>query len=252
MTTREHAAGPVERRGRVLTPDLVARSAAAAGCAAAVAGGLVGGVVGRLAMSLLASRNPEDAGVITNDGFTVGQVTASGTTQLVLASIALAMLGATVYLLVRPLLLGTGAARVALACLGFGVTAAALLIEPETTDFLRLEPLWLPIVLFVALPVTLVAVFSALVERWLAHDSWFRTAPRGKVLPLLAIWLAAGAVLVVVVPVFLVTLLVAAVVRVDVLPSVRTAARWAGRAVLAAIAAAGAWNLATDVATILG
>ena len=201
-------------------------------------------------MSLLASANPEDAGLTTNDGFTVGQVTAGGTAQLLLASIALTMLGATVYLLVRPLLLGTGGRRVALASLGFGLTAAALLVEPEGPDFGQLEPSWLPIVLFVALPVTLVGVFSVLAERWLADDSWFRTAPRGKVLPLLALWLAAGAVLVVAVPVFVVALLVS-LVRVDASPSVAAAARWVGRGVLVAIAALGTWSLVTDVASIL-
>jgi hypothetical protein len=203
-------------------------------------------------MSLLAQANPEDTGVTTNDGFAVGQVTADGTVGLLFASIALALLGATVYLLVRPLLLGAGRARVALAALGFGVTAAALLIEPDGPDFAQLEPLWLPITLFVVLPIALVAVFSALAERWLAEDSWFRTAPRGRVLPLLALWLAAGAVLVLVVPIFAVALLVAAFVKVSVAPAVVGVTTWVGRALLVVIAAAGTWNLVTDVTTILG
>jgi hypothetical protein len=251
MTTQLPVGTVGESRERVLTPDRVARMAVAAGCAATVAGALVGGVLGRLAMSLLASRNPEDAGFTSDDGFTIGQVTAGGTTQLVFASIALAMVGASVYMIVRPLLLGVGAVRVAVASLGFGVTAAALLIDPEGFDFSQLEPPWLPVALFVVLPVALVAVFSTLVERFLADGSWFLSAPRRKVLPLLAIWLASGFGIVVVVPIFLVTLLLVAFVRLDVKPAVLAVARWSGRAAMVAIAAAGTWNLAADISTIV-
>jgi hypothetical protein len=251
MTTKQSVATVVHSRERVLTPDRVARMAAAAGCAATIAGALVGGALGRLAMSLLASRNPEDAGFTSDDGFTIGQITAGGTIQLVFASIALAMVGASIYMILRPLLLGVGAIRVAVASLGFGVTAAALVIHPDGFDFSQLEPAWLPVALFVALPVTLVAVFSTLVERFLAEDSWFLTAPRRRVLPLLAIWMAGGLALVVVVPVFLVTLLLAAFGRAHVKPSVQTAVRWSGRAAMVVIAAAGTWNLATDISTIV-
>lgn len=211
----------------------------------------MGGVLGRLAMSLLASMNPEDAGSSSDDGFTVGQVTAGGITQLVFASVALAMVGASIYMIVRPLLMGHGTVRVVVTSFGFGVPAAALVIHPEGFDFSQLEPSWLPIALFVLLPVTLVAVFAMLVERFLADDSWFLTAPRRTVLPMLAIWLAAGLALVVVVPIFLVAMLFTAVVRVHLKPSVQSAVRWAGRAVLVAIAAAGTWNLATDISAIV-
>ena len=141
-------------------------------------------------MSLLASQNPEDAGVLTDDGFSIGEVTVRGIVQLLGASTSMAMVGAAAYMMVRPLLFGTRAVRVLVASYGFGVTAAALLIHPGGPDFSLLEPLWLPVVLFVALPVTLVAVFATLVEHWLEHDSWFLTAPRRRVLPLLAIGLA--------------------------------------------------------------
>lgn len=211
----------------------------------------MGGVLGRLAMSLLASMNPEDAGSSSDDGFTVGQVTAGGITQLVFASVALAMVGASIYMIVRPLLMGHGSVRVVVTSFGFGVPAAALVIHPDGFDFSQLEPSWLPIALFVLLPVTLVAVFAMLVERFLADDSWFLTAPRRTVLPMLAIWLAAGLALVVVVPIFLVAMLFTAAVRVHLKPPVQSAVRWAGRAVLVAIAAAGTWNLAADISAIV-
>ena len=59
-----------------------AKRLAAASCVGAVLGLLVGGVGGRLFMGLLASLNREDHGVITSDGFPMGEVTTSGTFQL--------------------------------------------------------------------------------------------------------------------------------------------------------------------------
>ncbi|HRE15251.1 MAG TPA: hypothetical protein PLD37_13735, partial [Usitatibacteraceae bacterium] len=83
-------------------------TAAAGGCAAVVAG-LATAVLGRLAMSLLAARNPEDAGTLSDDGFVMGQLTLGGTAQLTATVLQLGMVGAGLYLLLRPFLLGTGA-----------------------------------------------------------------------------------------------------------------------------------------------
>lgn len=230
--------------------EVVARRAAAVGCAALVSAVLVGALGGRLAMRLLAAANPEDGGLLTDDGFSVGQVTAIGTVQLLLAAIQLALVGAAVYMLVRPLLLGHGIARVALSAAGFGLTAAALLVDPDGADFSALQPLWLAELLFVLLPVGVVAVFTALAERWLAPDSWFLTASPARVLPLLVLWVPGGVALLLAVPVFLGALVLA------LLPRRRSAGpptlRWGGRGVLAVIAGSGVWNLLSDTALILG
>jgi hypothetical protein len=229
--------------------EIVLRRAVAVGCAVLVSGVLVGALGGRLAMRLLAAVNPEDGGTLTDDGFTVGQVTSVGTLQLVLSATQLTMVGAMVYMLVRPLLPGRGTVRVALSAAGFGLTAAALLVDPSGIDFSQLQPLWLAEVLFVLLPVGLVAVFTALVERWLAPGSWFLTAPSARVLPLLALWAFGGFALLVVVPLFLGALLVAVLARRR--PSVPTPVRFAGQGVLALIAGTGLWNLVADTAEIL-
>jgi len=121
--------------------EIVVRRAVAVGCAALVSGVLVGAIGGRLAMRLLAAANPEDSGLLTDDGFIVGQVTSVGSLQLVAAATQLTMLGATVYMLVRPFLPGRGAARVAASAAGFGLTLAALTVEPEGSDFSQLQPL---------------------------------------------------------------------------------------------------------------
>jgi hypothetical protein len=234
------------RRDRV---EIVLRRAAAVGCAALVSGVLVGALGGRLAMRLLAAANPEDGGMFTDDGFSIGQVTSVGTLQLVLTATQLTMAGAMVYMLVRPVLPGRGAVRVALSAAGFGLTAAALLVDPDGIDFSQLQPLWLAELLFVLLPVAVVAAFTALVERWLAPGSWFLTASPTRVLPLLLLWVLGGGALVVVVPLFLGALVVAVLVRRR--PSVPMPVRFAGQGVLALIAGSGLWNLVTDTAEIL-
>lgn len=234
------------RRVRV---EIVVRRAVAVGCAGLASAVLVGALGGRLAMRLLAAVNPEDAGTLTDDGFGVGQVTSLGTFQLVLAATQLTMIGAVVYMLVRPVLPGRGNVRVVVSATGFGLTAAALVVDPGGADFSRLQPLWLAEVLFVLLPVALVAVFTALAERWLAPDSWFLTASPARVLPLLALWAFGGVGLLFVVPLFLGALLVA--IWGWRRPPLPSAGRWGGQGMLVLIAGSGLWNLVSDTAEIL-
>ncbi|HCB04602.1 MAG TPA: hypothetical protein DEQ43_10210 [Nocardioides bacterium] len=236
--------------------DGVVRTAAAGGCAAVVAG-LATAVLGRLAMSLLAARNPEDAGTLSDDGFVMGQLTLGGTAQLTATVLQLGMVGAGLYLLLRPFLLGTGAVRVVTSALGFGVTIAALLVHPDGVDFTRLEPLWLGIALFVALPVLVVALFAALAEHWLREDSWFMTARRSHVAPLLVTWVCAGIGLILLAPLFLITLAMVAFNdrSRDEFHGKRAlpmGLRRAGQALLVAIAGLGTISLAGDISTILG
>lgn len=245
---------------RPTTRELLVRRTAAGGCAGVVAG-LVGAVAGRLAMSLLASLNPEDAGITSDDGFVIGQVTLGGSAQLAAATMQLTVVGGALYLLLRPFLVGTGAVRVVTSAVGFGVTFAAVVIHPDGVDFTRLEPEWLGIVLFVAVPVLVVAVYSALAEQWMGDGSWFMTAPRGHVVPLLTCWVFAGFGLALVVPVFLVALGIASLVTgpdrragtaADGRAGFPAASKRVGQAVLVAIAGFGSWALAGDLSSILG
>jgi hypothetical protein len=237
-------------RERLAFPGLV-RQLAAVGCAAALVGGLVGGVGGRLAMRLLAATNPRTTGLVTDDGFVVGRVSAGGSLQLVAASIQFAMLGAVVYLLVRPLLLGPPGLRVATVSLGAGGTAGALLVHPGGLDFESFDPVWLPVVLFVALPILHVALFAALAERWLAEGSWFSQAPVRLVAPALLVWLVGAAALVIVLPVLVVCLGVLLLLqRHPPAPAVRTTATWGGRLALVAVFAGAVVDLARDVAVL--
>lgn len=228
------------------------RALAAVGCAAVLAGALVGGVGGRLAMRLLAASNEHTTGMITDDGFEIGRITAGGTLQLVAASVQFAMIGAVLYLLVRPLLLGPTGARIALASVGIGGTVGAILVHPESFDFQALDPAILPIVLFVGLPMLLVLVFSVLAERWLAEDSWFRRAPWRQARLTLLVWLVGGLALVVVLPLLGVCLVLLAVLHRRPLPDQwRPVALWAGRATLVAVLVAALLDLAGDIPVLV-
>jgi len=240
--------------------DLLIRKVAAGGCAAVVAG-VVSAVSSRLAMSLLASLNPEDAGIRSDDDFVIGQVTLGGTVQLTAATIQLTLVGAALYLLLRPFLVGTGAVRVVTSAIGFGVTFAAVIIHPDGVDFTRLEPLWLGIALFVAVPVIVVAAFSALAEYWLRDRSWFMTTSRSRVAPLLATWVLAGVGLLLLVPVFVVAWVLVSdnspreaegeAGQDERAPGLPVGFKRAGQAVLVGIAGLGGFSLANDISTIL-
>lgn len=224
------------------------RALAAVGCAAVLAGALVGGVGGRLAMRLLAASNEHTTGMITDDGFEIGRITAGGTLQLVAASVQFAMIGAVLYLLVRPLLLGPTGARIALATVGIGGTVGAILVHPESFDFQALDPAILPIALFVALPMLLVLVFAVLAERWLAADSWFRRGPWRQVRLVLLVWLLGGLALVVVLPVLGLCVAVLAVLHRRPVPGRwRPAVLVAGRVLLVGVFVMAVLDLARDV-----
>jgi hypothetical protein len=161
---------------------LFVRRVAAVGCAAIVAGVAVAFLGGRLAMRLLAAANPGATGMTTDDGFVVGDVTAGGSAQLLLAAVQLSLLGAVLYLLLRPLLIGPEWFRTTTLAVGVATCFAALLVAPDGFDFARLDPAWLPLVLFWLLPFVHTALFcdpgGALAPRRLLVPA--RTRPIGR------------------------------------------------------------------------
>ena len=228
------------------------RQLAAASCAAAIAGALVGGLGGRLAMRLLAVTDSRTTGLMTDDGFEVGRISLGGTLQLVAAAIQIGLLGTVVYLVVRPLLLGPPWLRIATVALGAGSTVGAVLIEPDSFDFQAFDPPMLPVVLFVALPITHVALFAALTERWLVEGSWFRTAPLRPVALTLLVWVLGAFAFVMVAP--MAVACVAVLLLVHRYPpgrAVRVATPLIGRAVLVSIFVLAVINLSADVADLV-
>jgi hypothetical protein len=247
MVDLVHAPAPTAVRGWTLH----ARRLAAVGWAALLAGLLVGGPLGRIAMRVLAVHNPEDTGTLTDDGFPIGEVTLLGTVQVLAAATQICMLGAVVYLFIRPLLLGPTWARVATAALGTGSAVAALIIAPEHFDFRDLQSQWLAALMFLAIPVVTVVVFGALAERFLRPGSWFMTASMSVVGASLAVWLLAGVSLVLVVPLLLLAGAVLWAARsLRLTHPVRERFRWTGRVGLVAIFALAVTDLTGDLSAI--
>lgn len=112
------------------------------------------GVLSRLAMSLLASRNPEAAGRLSDDGFAMGRVTLSGSANLAVVGVGIGVVGWLTYLVARPLLVGPAWFQWCSLSIPPGVVAASLLVHPTGVDFTVLGPLWLTVGLFVVVPAT--------------------------------------------------------------------------------------------------
>ena len=132
-------------------------------------GAVVTGVLSRLVMFLLAELNPEAAGIRSDDGFIMGQVTLSGSTQLALAGTQLGAIGAFFYVALRGLMLGPPWFRLLSISVGPGVVVGAMLVHTTGIDFRLLHPLWLTVGSFVLLPVVFCAAMHLMAERALSH-----------------------------------------------------------------------------------
>lgn len=138
------------------------------------AGFLVGGLGGRLAMFIL--RLTSDAGVIgiqSDDDFTIGRIS-TDSIFLIAATTLIGTLLAFAYLLVRRWL--PESRRPLQAALFFGLVGGAAVIKPDGVDFTLLSPLWLAVVLFVALPATYGWLMAWIVEGLIARPGRLRKA----------------------------------------------------------------------------
>jgi hypothetical protein len=141
----------------------------------AVAGVFVVGVLSRLAMMLLAVLNPGATGVTSDDGFTMGQFTLSGSAQLALAGLQFGVTGAFCYVVVRGLLVGPAWFRLVSVSLGPAVVIGAIVVHTDGVDFPLLEPSWLAVALFVAVPWAYVALLHVFAERALRRGGYSST-----------------------------------------------------------------------------
>lgn len=116
-------------------------------------GVIVAGLGSRLAMFLLRVTSPPGVrGLISDDGFTIGQVTASGTYNLLVLGAAVGLIGAAAYLAVSPRLLGPLWFRRFTVAAASGAVVGSMLLHADGVDFKLLKPTWLAIGLFVGLP----------------------------------------------------------------------------------------------------
>ncbi len=126
-------------------------------------GALIGGVGGRLAMFVLRVTSDESVrGLKTDDDFTIGEFTGD-TVFLVAFAALLGAAGGLLYILGREWL--PPRARPAVCGLFFGTLGGSAFVEPGGIDFTLLEPLWLAVAMFIALPALYGVALSALIER---------------------------------------------------------------------------------------
>ncbi|MGH2790024.1 MAG: hypothetical protein ACRDJ0_03455 [Actinomycetota bacterium] len=136
---------------------------ASASMAGAIAGLVAGGMGSRLAMRVLAMTTPGMEGATTEADATVGQITTGGTFFLLLFGTALGVGGGLVYLALRRWLPARWRG------LAFGLLLLALtgplLVDPDNPDFIILEPAWLGVAMFAALPVLFGLIAASLQAR---------------------------------------------------------------------------------------
>ncbi len=129
-------------------------------------GVLVAGVGARLAMLVLRLTSPESVvGVTSDDGFEIGRFTLAGTYNLLVLGAVIGVIGAAAYRAVRPWLLGPAWFRRLTVAAGSGAVVGSMLIHGDGIDFRVLEPTWLAVGSFVALPALFGAVISVAVDR---------------------------------------------------------------------------------------
>jgi hypothetical protein len=176
-------------------------------------GAVVGGLGGRLAMLLLRVTSPDSVtGVESDDGFTIGQVTVGGTYNLVVLGAAAGVIGAAAYLAVRPWLVGPLWLRRATVGATAGALVGSMLIHADGVDFTLLEPLWLAVSLFIALPTIAGVALAMTVDSVSSPSSWTAHGRARWALPLVLAVLVAPAIAVIA-PIMLVAAAVLLVAR---------------------------------------
>lgn len=178
----------------------VFRDIARGGLAGLVAGILIAGLGGRLVMRLAALIVPSAAGAQTDNGNRIGEITASGSLNLIIfVGLLAAIVFASVWVAIAPWLPGTGAVR-GLAAMPIAVALGSFgLISRENPDFAVLEhhPLVVAtLILLVASAAPAMALADGWFDRRLPHASSATSALATVYVLLAVIGVAFGGVLI--------------------------------------------------------
>jgi hypothetical protein len=139
-------------------------------------------------MGLLRVTSPDHVdGVISDDGFEIGQVTLVGTYSLFTVAAFAGIVGVAAYRAVAPWLIGPAWFRVVTTSAASGAVVGAMLVHADGVDFTLLGPVWLAVGLFVALPALFGATVGPVVERVSAPGSWTRRRWRAWALPVVLV-----------------------------------------------------------------
>jgi hypothetical protein len=151
-------------------------------------GALVGGVGGRLAMLVLRVLSPDRVhGVISDDGFLIGQVTLKGTYDLIGLSAAIGIIGACAYRFVDRWLIGPGWFRQLTSALGAGAVVGSMLVHADGVDFTLLRPQWLAITFFVVIPALFGLCIGPLEKALARPDAWVNQGRRAWLVPVVTL-----------------------------------------------------------------
>jgi hypothetical protein len=169
-TTFDDIAGPAATLGAGVTGGFLA-------------GVLIGGIGGRIAMLLLrVTSDPRLHGIKTDDGFTIGRVSAE-TIFLLGVTAGLGIAGGLLYLVVRRWIPAPW--RIPVMTVFFTLVGGAGVIGPSDVDFSLLSPLPLAVALFVAIPAAYGVAMPWLTERLLREGSVLRRERWGAIVGLL-------------------------------------------------------------------
>jgi hypothetical protein len=215
--------------------------------AGALVGLIVGGVGGRLAMMLVAVRNPYATGLVSDDGFRIGQFTLAGTVSLLAFATLVGVLGGGIYLVLRDLLIGPRWFQICSIAGGAGAVVGSELVHTDGVDFTLLLPVWLTVSLFVIIPGAYGALLTVLADRWLAASDRPSRPRRVLFTASLLLWLPLAPILAVGALGWLAAEVLRRYIRRDILAS-SPALAWALRLGLGALFLVSLANLARDVA----
>ena len=183
----------------------VFRDSARGGIAGIIVGLLVAGLGGRLVMRVAAILHPDAAGIVTENGEVIGQITLNGTLALmVFGGLGMGLLAGTIWVIVRPWIPGRGLARALLTAAAAIALGTPNLIQRLNPDFVVLNHDPLVVALLVGL-VGLVGLSIALVDD--ALDARLPRPVRGRSVSMIVYLVIALMGLVLIVPVAIAILL---------------------------------------------
>ena len=147
--------------------------------AGAIAGLVACGIGGRLFMSALAALNPDVAGIKSDDGFTIGQVTLSGTVNLLFVTTVIGAVAGLVWVAVRGLRFGPAWWRAVSMPLAAMLVIGDQVVHSDGVDFTLLEPAALAVGFTLAAPALATVIVTVLGDRWIGSDMtvWQRLPP---------------------------------------------------------------------------
>ena len=145
--------------------------------AGAVSGFVVGGLGGRLFMFVLAELNPEESGVLTDDGVPIGQFTFSGTLNLLVITTVIGVIGGLVFLALRGLRFGPRWFRVLSMPVGATIVVGSMLVHSDGVDFTLLQPVGLGVAMTLAVPFLYTLLVAFLADQWIGDDGGGRKVP---------------------------------------------------------------------------